>query len=308
MDVPRLSTVQALLLLLKARESAPKRGYYYRSWMTVKKLVSMAHDLELDLHYKQHQTPGQKCTSADPTECLIKTRIWQNIFICEIMIGGPQGMFEAVYSSFWFLILLIGRRDMGVDPKTVDLEIHRPLPGIEPTDYQTSRQFTYLVRKIYNVRLMHDLKGIGKDASIKEWVTDPKFVQTSADLSKWLEDLPRDLQVDFPDDDSPPFLSSHFIGNMHSYYHLTVIMTHRPQLMQPSSYADGSWRHHLAVCYDSSKKMCKLQEAILRNFGVPGLICMQRGINFVIYAVLTCTMVHLVRDLDFVIFALLTRF
>jgi hypothetical protein len=91
MDVPRLSTVQALLLLLKARESAPKRGYYYRSWMTVKKLVSMAHDLELDLHYKQHQTPGQKCTS-DPTECLIKTRIWQNIFICEIMVGGPQGM------------------------------------------------------------------------------------------------------------------------------------------------------------------------------------------------------------------------
>lgn len=92
MDVPRLSTIQALLLLLKARESAPKRGYYYRSWMTVKKLVTMAHDLELQDHYAQHQA-GQDCKS-DPTECLIKTRIWQNIFICEIMIGGPQGMLE----------------------------------------------------------------------------------------------------------------------------------------------------------------------------------------------------------------------
>jgi len=89
MDVPRLSTIQALLLLLKARESAPKRGYYYRSWMTVKKLVTMAHDLELHEHYAQHQA-GRDCES-DPTECLIKTRIWQTIFICEIMIGGPQG-------------------------------------------------------------------------------------------------------------------------------------------------------------------------------------------------------------------------
>ena len=93
MDVPRLSTVQALLLLLKARESAPKRGYYWRSWMAMKKLVTMAHELELHEHYAEHQA-GRDCGS-DPTECLIKTRIWQNIFICEMMIGGPQGMLHS---------------------------------------------------------------------------------------------------------------------------------------------------------------------------------------------------------------------
>ena len=47
MDVPRLSTIKALLLLLKAREAAPKHGYYWPSWMTVKELVTMTHDLEL---------------------------------------------------------------------------------------------------------------------------------------------------------------------------------------------------------------------------------------------------------------------
>lgn len=98
MDVPRLSTIQALLLLLKARESAPKRGYYWRSWMTVKKLVTMAHDLELQDHYADHQA-GRSCGS-DPTECLIKTRIWQNIFVCEIMIGGPQGILLLVITAF----------------------------------------------------------------------------------------------------------------------------------------------------------------------------------------------------------------
>ena len=92
MDVPRLSTIQALLILLKARESAPKRGYYYRSWMTIKTIVAMAKDLELNEHYMDHQE-GRGCGS-DPTECLVKKRIWQNIYVCEMMVGGPQGAFR----------------------------------------------------------------------------------------------------------------------------------------------------------------------------------------------------------------------
>lgn len=89
MDVPRFSTIQALLILLKARESAPKRGYYYRSWMTIKTLVAMAKDLDLHEHYAHHQA-GRLCDST-ASECLVKTRIWQNIYICEMMVGGPQG-------------------------------------------------------------------------------------------------------------------------------------------------------------------------------------------------------------------------
>jgi hypothetical protein len=90
MDVPRLSTIQALLLLLKAREATPKRGYYYRSWMSIKTIVTMAKDLDLHEHFTEHQA-GRGCGS-DPTECLIKTRIWQCIFAFEIMVGGPQGI------------------------------------------------------------------------------------------------------------------------------------------------------------------------------------------------------------------------
>jgi hypothetical protein len=62
-DVPRLSTMQATILLLKAREASPKRGYFWRSWMTVVGLVAMAKDLELDEHYENHQM-GKLCASA----------------------------------------------------------------------------------------------------------------------------------------------------------------------------------------------------------------------------------------------------
>ena len=90
LDTPRLSTLQALLLLLKAREGAPKKGYYYRSWMTVKTIVSMAKDLDLHEHYDFHQA-GEDCGS-DAIECLTKTRIWQTALAVEMMVGGPQGM------------------------------------------------------------------------------------------------------------------------------------------------------------------------------------------------------------------------
>ncbi|KAL8922031.1 MAG: hypothetical protein Q9172_003747 [Xanthocarpia lactea] len=274
MDVPRLSTIQALLLLLKAREAAPKRGYYYRSWMTVKTLVAMAKDLELHEHHADHQA-GRDC-GLDPTECLIRTRIWQNIFICEMMIGGPQGRF-----------------DMGVDPDTVDFSVRQPAPGIDASDYQISRQFQYLVRNVRNVRHLHDTYG--KVKRQKDWASDPKFTSLNPEAISWVDNLPEDLQVEYPEGDAPPYLRNHFVGNMHCYYHLNVIMVHRPQLMSSRSFAaGGSWRKHMEVCYDSAKKLCRLQEAVLQTFGLSGLLCMQRGINFVIYSVLTCTMIHLV--------------
>lgn len=293
MDVPRLSTIQALLLLLKARESAPKRGYYYRSWMTVKKVVTMAKDLELHEHYAEHQA-GRDCEVADLTECLIKTRIWQSIFICEIMIGGPQGMSESEYTCSLGILTQIGRYDMEVDPESVDFRIIQgPLPGIDQSDYQVSRQYTHFTRMVRSVRSLNNIYD--KVKKQQNWGADPQFTQLNPTVMQWLKDLPQDLQVTFPDDETPPWLPSHFVANMHSYHHLIVIMLHRPQLMSSSSFTiDGSWKKHMALSYASAKAMCRLQESILQSFGLPGLLCMMRGINFVIYAVLTCTMIHLV--------------
>ena len=92
MDVPRLSTIQALLLLLKAREAAPKKGYYYRSWQTVKTIITMAKALEIHEHHTSH-VESKNC-NLDPVECLVQTRIWQTCLVLEVMIGGPQGSFH----------------------------------------------------------------------------------------------------------------------------------------------------------------------------------------------------------------------
>lgn len=100
MDVPRLSTLQGMLIVLKARESAPKRGYYFRSWMTVVQCVQMAKDLGLDEHFEEHKA-GRSCGSG-LADCITKTRIWQAIFVCELMIGSPQGTASIISRSHSF--------------------------------------------------------------------------------------------------------------------------------------------------------------------------------------------------------------
>lgn len=274
MDVPRLSTLQALLIILKAREASPKKGYYYRSWMSIVNCITMAKDLGLDEHFEDHKA-GKSCGSS-PADCLTKTRIWQTIFICELMIGSPQG-----------------RHDLSVDLESLDFSVPRPMPGGDDAEYHVTRNFTYFARSVRSVRRMNNVYGRIKRR--KDWGIDPEFVQLNPSMNSWLSDLPADLSVTFPPDGSPPWLPSHFIGNLHSYYYLAVLMLHRPQLnfLDPNG-PDGQWKSHMVLCLSSAKLLCRLEEAMLQSFGLSGLQCMQRGISFTIYAILTCIPLYLV--------------
>ncbi|KAK1757401.1 hypothetical protein QBC47DRAFT_399742 [Echria macrotheca] len=276
MDVPRLSTLQALMILLKAREQAPKKGYYYRSWMSIVQCVQMGKDLGLDEHYTDHQA-GRPCGSSQ-SDCMLRTRIWQTIFVCEVMIGSPQG-----------------RTDLQVEEDTVDFSIPRPVPNGDETEYHVSRNFTYLARVVRNVSRMTVTYGRLKRLKNKDWGIDPEFVQISPALDAWLAELPADMTVNYPPDGSPPWLPSAFIGNLHSYFYLSIILFNRPQLafMTPSN-PGGQWKHHMLVSYNAAKMLCRLQESVMASFGLLGLQCMQRGINFTIYAVLACIVLHLV--------------
>jgi hypothetical protein len=177
---------------------------------------------------------------------------------------------------------------------SVDLSVQRPTPGVDDAEFHVTRNFTYFTRVVRNVRRMNNVYAQIKKK--KDWGLDPDFVQLNPSFETWMSDLPADLQITFPPDGSPPWLPSHFIGNLHSYYYLSIIMLHRPQLtFLESSGPDGAWKHHMLICYSSAKLLCRLQEAVMQSFGITGLLSMQRGINFTIYCVLTCTVLHLVR-------------
>ncbi|PHH83873.1 hypothetical protein CDD83_2884 [Cordyceps sp. RAO-2017] len=274
MDVPRLSTLQALLMILKAREAAPKRGYYYRSWMTVVQCVQMGKDLGLDEHYDDHQA-GRLCDSS-PDECQLRTRIWQTIFVCEVMVGTPQG-----------------RHDLSVDLNSVDFSIPPQIAGSDDGEYLVSRNFAYFARLVRNIGKMSNVYARIKRK--KDWGMDPEFQQLSQSINAFPAELPADMAVTFPPDDSPPWLSSSFLGNLHSYYYLTLILYHRPVLsfLDPTT-NEAQWKQHMLICYNAARALCRLQEGIVQAFGLNGLQAMQRGFSFTVYAGLSCIVLHLV--------------
>lgn len=165
--------------------------------------------------------------------------------------------------------------------------------GLDHYETERSRQYAYFVRNAHHIRIITDLYH--KIKKQKDWGADPRFVQKNPLFADWLRTLPTDLQVTYPADGAPPWIPSHFVGNMHSHCHLAIILLHRPQLVASQTFAaGGDWKIHFSLCYSSAKNICRLQEAILERFGLSGLLYMQRGINFAIYCILTCTMLHLV--------------
>lgn len=194
-----------------------------------------------------------------------------------------------------FYSSVVGRSDYGVDPDTVNMNPELNSKDLDQFENDRSRQYAYFVQNARHIRIITDIYH--KIKRQRDWGANPKFVEKNPLFTDWLQSLPPDLQVNYPPDGSPPWIPSHFVGNMHSHCHLGIILLHRPQLLASKSFAaGGGGKIHMALCYSSAKYICRLQEATLDRFGLSGLLFMQRGINFAIYCILTCTMLHLVSS------------
>ena len=273
--MPRLSTIQGLILVMKARESAPKRGYYYRSWLTVQFMIQMGKDLGLQSHNKLH-IQGKPC-GCDARECVVKTRVWHTLFQMEVMIGGPQG-----------------RYDFSVDIESANLQVPQALPGIDFSEQKISQDQSYFVKLVHNVRVTAALYVRIKQAD-GDCATNEEFARHNDKYQQLGREFPAHLQIKFPEDGSPPSLPFHFVANLQAYHMLSFIMHLRPQLeMNEGRYDEQSWKDIMALCHNEATKICRLHEAILQIFGLNGLLCMVRGINTAIYTILSCTLLHLV--------------
>jgi hypothetical protein len=188
-----------------------------------------------------------------------------------------------------------GKTVLAVQIDSVDFAVPRPIAGGNDSEYQVSRGFTHFARIVRNVARLN--QAYNRVKNTKDWGMDPELLALGPSFEGWLDDVPGDMRVSYPPDGSPPWLPSPFIGNMHCYYYLSMILLHRPQLtfLQPSG-IDGQWKHHMTLCYNSAKLLCRLQEAVLQNFGINAMQSMQRGISFTIYSVLSCIVLHLVRS------------
>jgi hypothetical protein len=186
-----------------------------------------------------------------------------------------------------------GRHDLAVPIDSVEFNVPSTVIAGDNADYQASRNFTYFARVVRNIKRMSSVyKNLKKK---KEWAIEPEMQELNSGFDTFLDELPPDLMVAFPADGSAPRLPSHFLGNLLSYFYLSLILYHRPQLSAVDPVTNGAqWKHHMLICYDSAKALCKLQEAIINTSGLEGLQCMLRGYSFTVYAGLSCILLHLV--------------
>lgn len=181
--------------------------------------------------------------------------------------------------------------------ESVDFNIPASLPEEkDDCEYHVSLNFTYFTRLVRTIGRMSQVYARMKRK--KDWGISPEFQVIRQDIGSYLTALPADMTVSFPSDGSPPWLPSSFVGNLHSYYYLTLILYHRPVLsfLNPDA-NESEWKHHMLACCSSARALCRLQEAVLSYFGLTGLQNMQRGFSFTVYAGLSCIVIHLVSFL-----------
>jgi hypothetical protein len=184
---------------------------------------------------------------------------------------------------------------MNVGMGTVDCDAVDTIPGVDDDESLVYRNFAFFAKIIMRIRRMGAVSLESRKRGLKDFAIDPDFVKIDAYIDAWQDELPADIRVTYPADGSTPWIPSHYVGNLHSYYNLTIIMLRRPQLALSSTYgANSDWKQQMSAAYAAAKRMCRLQEAILEQYGLMGLLCMLRGINFTIYCILTCTVLHLV--------------
>jgi len=273
-DAPRLSTLQGLVILLKANEFRAKGGYHYRNWTSITRIVQMAVDLGLHEHKDLH-TRNLCPDEGEGNECIVRTRLWNAIFVLELMIGGAQG-----------------RTGFSVDIQSVDLENTLVFPLMSDDEQTITAEFNQLMRAIRVVRTTNR-NWAHLRRTKADWANDVLFVENNKDVGDWLVELPDHLRIEFPTDGTLPQIPSHFLANLHCYYYLAVLLQHRPQV-ELLTREDARYAEEVATCYDAAKRICVLQEALKEKYGWPGLFPMLRGVHFHMYCVVACLMHHLV--------------
>ena len=278
MGTQSLGNLQGLLIGLKAHEAAPQPGYFGHSWKTVTDCVRIGKAIGLSEHFENHKYPF--ACRLDPTTCWLHRRIWQTVFVCETMIGTPQG-----------------RRDLSVDLESVDFGVPDPVDDTDRTEQLVTRQFACLARLVCNIRRTNVIYL--KRQKEPAWGKHPEYLGLEHSMSRFAFELPSDLACELPLDGTRPYPGSAFVGNLHSYYYLSLILYHRGVLGFLDPLGDEKqWNYHMSICYDSAKSLCRLQEAIVASYGLVGLQSMQRGFSFSVYACLSCVLIHLVAILS----------
>ncbi|KAG9304790.1 hypothetical protein G9A89_016820 [Geosiphon pyriformis] len=273
LDTPRLSTIQAQILMLKFQEGIPRKGFFFRSWLYFGVIIRMAENLGLN-------TKGsQQNMNISREEMTSRKRLWQTCFLYDQLMNGAQG------------------RDAVISLSNADIELPSKADFPDEQEFQIQTDFVHLVQL---TKILASVGSLNSTAS-GTWSSNPKLQILDATLDAWTSALPLRLQcssaLEERNNSLPQFPTSHFAGFLNILYHTIQILLHRPYItsIQDSDKISTPHPHHLNKCTIAANSISQTSQSMFNNWGPMVFQYPIRGGNFGVFCLVAASMIHLVN-------------
>ncbi|GBC04273.1 hypothetical protein RclHR1_05590028 [Rhizophagus clarus] len=276
LDTPRLSTVQAQILMLKYQEGIRRPGFFFRSWLYFGVIIRMAQDLGLNKNFDKWNL------NVSREDMICRKRVWQVCFLCDQFMSGAQG------------------REVVISLSNTDIELPHKDDYDDEQEFQVQTEFVHLVRltKIL-ASVMLVIAPVGAGSPLQAWSSNPKLQILDNALEAWLQALPPKLRCQQEIEASPNSLpqtpSSHFAGFINILYHTVVILLHRPYITSLDNSKGTQHSQHLNMCTLSANNISQIAQKMFEHWGPIVFQYPIRGGNYGVYCLVAASMIHLVN-------------
>ncbi|KAG2224228.1 hypothetical protein INT45_000257, partial [Circinella minor] len=284
-DTPRLSTIQALLLLVKYQEHVRRSGFFWRTRQYFQIIVRMARDLG------------------------ISRTVPSNFYVDPIMAEQRKRTFWAVYA---YDVLM--STELGTEPHFKDSECTTDFPTILGDEAQTEERevllhfhwmaklvhlhggILYFARQRYmgnssnNQSIRSSSGSSGSCRSMTKKAHDDFTASTTPytfrSLQQKVDEMSTSLTGVLKSSTAHQSIGSYTSSFQYMLLHLSTILLHRPYALDHESSVSAE------RCTDSASTITHLAETLLNTGGVEILYYPIRGIQHTIHCLSAAITVH----------------
>ncbi|KAI8576634.1 hypothetical protein K450DRAFT_255980 [Umbelopsis ramanniana AG] len=279
-DTPRISTIQALLLLIKYQEYHRRPGFFCRPSLYMQMVVQMWNDLG-PIYPPKYTT--------DVIELEVGKRTFWMAYVYDMMMSVEQGREPGF---------------MDIDFTPEDPPINTEEDAVEQTIIDHHRWMFQLAKILGStlkfVRLMAGRRKPSVQRSKRQILEEnTRFLTCRVNLDNFLQSLPSSL-VYMPSNCEPSYpsakatFSSPFAAFLHMTYHLAVILLHRPYTMYPLiqlEELDASYPHR-EICAASASHITHIVSDFVNQADTQQFMRCIRGAQHTIHCLTTAITVH----------------
>ncbi|KAF9116511.1 hypothetical protein BGX27_001805 [Mortierella sp. AM989] len=276
-ELPRQSSIQALLLMVTYRFASAKSGG--RVWVMLGMAIRMAQDLGMHRNAARWHLP--------PLETEVRKRLWWACYIMDRWVSAATGR------------PTIDDNDCDVDyPSVVEEDWAGPDGNASPSEdserlkEESCFALRYFVESIKLAKILGQILRRVYSAQTRNFgpgQASSTVVELDSALTKWLLALPSDLRYDHRIESSQ---LSRWVATIHISYYSALILLHRPTMF-PSSLTKSKLSESmpsLNVCVSAANSITHLGEVLMRED------CLKFIWSFTTYDVLQSSLIHLTNS------------